>query len=103
MQLCIDGKILPLKEEADSSHFNQVYDIFFAKLYKETSTEFLAMMCGATHVIRGVVDQWDIVHIGLIAIRATKRQTWTSSFDACNLDPRTRRTFEEWCKKTKNF
>ena len=60
------------------------------------------MMRPETHVIRGVVDQWDMVHIGLSAMRATKQQTWTRSFDACKLYPRTCHTFKEWCNNIKN-
>ena len=96
-----DSRILLIKEEADSYQVNGGYDKFVAKSDKETKTEFLAMMHHATHFTRVVVDQWDLVNIGLSAIITTKQQTWTSSFDACNLDPRTPHKFYEWCKNIK--
>ena len=48
---------------------------------------------------KGVVTQWNLVHVVLATIRETKPERWTASFDACNLDPRTRTSFSEWCQK----
>ena len=85
-----DHKILSLKEEADSSHSNQVYDRIVSKTDKMAKTESLGMMrSGIKFVNKGVVDQWGLVHVGLFAIRSTKRDTWKVSFHACNLYPRT--------------
>ena len=84
-----DHKILSLKEEADSLHANQAYDRMVAKTNKMAKTEILGMMrSGIKFVNKGVVDQWGLVHIGLFAIRLTKRDTWTVLFHECNLDPR---------------
>ena len=52
-------------------------------------TESLGMMRNIKYMNRGVIDQWGLVHVGLYVIRLTKQETWTVSFDACNLDPRT--------------
>ena len=99
-----DHKILSLKEEADSSHANQAYDRMVAKTDKMAKTESLGMMrSGIKFVNKGVVDQWGLVHVGMFAIRSTKRDTWTISFHACNLDPRTRVSFLDWCKKIDHF
>jgi hypothetical protein len=99
-----ENKILALKEEGDSSHVNQAYDEFVAKSDKVAKDKSLAMLCGATSISQGVVDQWGLVQCGLFVIRATKRETWTRSFDACNLDPRTRVSFQQdWAKKIECF
>jgi hypothetical protein len=75
-----DNKILALKEEGDSSHVNQAYDKYVAKEDKVSKTESLAMLRSAKHISKGVVDQWGLVHVGLYAVRATKPETWTTSF-----------------------
>jgi hypothetical protein len=47
-----------------------------------------------------MVDQLGLMHAGLRCLRAAKQDAWTLSFHACNLDPRTRVSFVEWCDKT---
>ena len=44
-------------------------------------TESLGMIRNIKYVNRGVVDQWGLVHVELYAIRSTKQETWTVSFD----------------------
>ena len=98
-----ENKILSLKEEGNSSHGNQAYDIFFAKSDKVAKDESLAMLCGTTSISQVVVDQWGIVQCVLYAICATKRETRTRYFDARNMDPRTRVSLQDWAKKIKFF
>ncbi len=45
------------------------------------------------------MDQWGLVHVGLAAVRETKPETWTASFQACNMDPRNQLSFADWCTK----
>ena len=46
-----------------------------------------------------IMDQWGLVHVGLYAIHSIKPDTWMSSFDSVNLDPRMRQSFTDWCKE----
>jgi hypothetical protein len=103
MQQRLDNKILSLKEEGDSSHVNQGYDKFVAKSDKIAKGVGLAMLRGQKLVTKGVVDQWGMVLVGMMAVRAATRETWTRSYHACNLDPRTRVSFPDWCKKIEHF
>jgi hypothetical protein len=95
--------VLSLKEEGDSSHVNQAYDKFVAKHDKSSANSSLSVLRRTTTVNKGIIDQWGLIHVGLQCIRSTQPATWTSSFDACNLDPRTRVPFVEWCKKIQSF
>jgi hypothetical protein len=91
MQQRLDNKILSLKEEGDSSHVNQACDEFVAKSHvNQACDKFVAksdevikgvgllILCGQKLVAKGVVDQWEMVLVGLMAVRATKHKTWTS-------------------------
>eukprot|EP00978_Attheya_sp_CCMP212_P031727 scaffold120920_cov35-Attheya_sp.AAC.1 len=91
-----DNKILSLKEEGDSSHVNQAYDKFVAKSDKSLKRMALALLRNSTYK---VVDQWSLVHVCLFIVRGTRPETWTTSFQACNMDPRVSIPFSEWCKK----
>jgi hypothetical protein len=46
-----------------------------------------------------LIDQWSLVQVGMFALGNTTRKCWTQSFDSCNLDPRTRVSFDEWCER----
>ena len=56
------------------------------------------MLRGTTSISQGVFDQWGIIQSGMYAIRDTNIETWTRSFDAFNLNPRTWVSFQEWVK-----
>ena len=103
MQFRYDNRVLSLKEEGFSSHVNQAYDKFVAKSDKAAQNECLGFQRNRLLPCKGVVDQWGLVHTGLHAIRSTQPSTWTQSFHACNLDPRTRVDFSAWCKKIEQF
>ena len=97
-QIYYDHKILLGKEEGNSSQVNQAYDKFVAKCDKLDMRELLGILRKSTTITRGVVDQWGLVHVGLGALRECTVKTWTDSFQACNLDPSTRVSFEDWLK-----
>jgi hypothetical protein len=103
MEIRHDNKILAMKEEGDSSHVNQAYDKFVAKSDKAHKRESLGMLRNAKNVCKGVIDQYGLLHASLYTIRATTKETWTRSFQACNLDPLARLSFPEWCKKIGSF
>ena len=50
-----------------------------------------------------VLDQWNLIHVVLCALRETTAQTWKQSFENCNLNPHTRVSFPEWCKRIEPF
>jgi hypothetical protein len=87
--LCYDWKILSLKQEGNSSHVNQAHNKFVAPANKSAKVESLVMLWGCTIANKGVVDQWGLIHVGLVAIRALKAGTCTNSFKARNMDPLT--------------
>ena len=90
LQVYWDHKILLIKEEGDSSHVNQPFDRLVAKADKLNMRSLLAM------IKRKVVDQWDLVHVGLGAVRAVKPAAWVESFKKCNLHPKFRLPFQQW-------
>ena len=100
MRIRKEKNIQQVKEEGDSSHVNQAYNKFVAKQDKQVSYESLAMLRKSTYA-RSYVDQWDLIHVGLYAVRSTSKQCWQNSFDACNLRPSSRIPFLDWCQKIK--
>ena len=64
---------------------------------KSLKREALALLRSSVH--NKVIDQWGLLHVCLYIVRGTKAKTWTASFHACNMDPRTMVSFPEWCKK----
>ena len=103
MEIREKNKILCLKEEGDSSHVNQAYDKFVACHDKKLKRELLCTLRNSPAINKGVLDQYGLLHTGLICVRETTPATWTNSFQACNLDPRTRLSFPLWCKKIEHF
>ena len=99
----LNHRILSLKEEGDTSHVNQAYDKFVAKTDKKTRSYSVGVQRECKYYNKGVVDQWGLVHSGLMAVREVNKSTWTNSFAACNLDPRTRVSFPSWCEKIQQF
>ena len=102
MKVRSDSKILCLKEEGDSSHVNQAYDKYVARSDKAASRQSLSYLRKAKQVNKGVIDQWQLIHAGLYAVRNTTPETWTNSFRACNMDPRVKIAFPAWCEKIKD-
>lgn len=91
-----------LKEEGDSSHVNQAYDKFVAKSDKAHKRHGLSMLRGMQFSgVNGskIADQWSLLQVGLFVIRGTAPETWMASFEAVNMDPRTRVSFSDWCKR----
>ena len=103
MELRAEANILSLKEEGDSSHVNQAYDQFVAKEDKATGRTTLSALRKLVSVTKGVLDQWQLVHVGLSMVFASKSGTWQASFNRVNLNPKTRVSFGEWCAKIAHF
>ena len=89
LEIYAKHKIRLGKEEGDTSHICQAYDKDVAKKDKTSIRSSLALLRSWTSVTKGVVSSWDLVHIGLAAVRSVKGETWGISFHAVNLRPST--------------
>lgn len=93
-----DAKIFCIKEEADTSSYNQAYDQFVGKSDKAHHEEAVVALQGSRYA-NGVLNQWSLVHAALFAIRQTKKETRINSFQRVNLQPSTRTNFKTWIEK----
>jgi hypothetical protein len=98
-----DAKILSRKEEEDTSHVCQAYDKHVAKGNEAAKSLSLSFLRTGFKVSNLLIDQWSRVQVGMFAMRDTTRECWTHYFDSCNLDPRTRVSFGEWCERICQF
>jgi hypothetical protein len=89
----LDANILSLKEDGDTSHLCQAYNKHVTKGYKAAKARILSFMRSGSRVTKTIIDQWSLINIGMYAVRDTKPECWTASFNACNLDPHTRVLF----------
>ena len=99
MKIYAKHKILLVKEEGDTSHVCQAYDQKVAKDDKGTMRGCLAFLRKTTDLLRSNVDGWDLVHVGLAAVRELEPESWVSSFKRVNLNPHERVAFPAWCKR----
>jgi hypothetical protein len=100
----LNAKSISLKEEGDISHDNQSYDKHVAKDDKHAKTDSISLMRSEFKFSKTIIcDHWSLVNIGCYAVPDTTREVWTSSFEACNLDPCTQVTFVEWCQQISHF
>ena len=103
MKIYAKHKILPVKEEGDTSHVCQAYDQKVAKDDKSTMRGCLAFLRKTTDLLRNNVDGWDLVHVGLAAVRELEPESWVSSFKRVNLNPHERVAFPAWCERIGGF
>jgi hypothetical protein len=100
-----DAKILLLKEEADSSSYNQAYDKHAAKSDKRQQRNALTILRSMKGRSKNIIDQWDLVLCGTQAVRYSDHhpEVWIESFKSVNLHPKFQIPFPEWCKKLEQF
>lgn len=103
MEIYAENKILILVEEAETSHVNQVYDQDPAKCDKSAMRAALTLLRERSTVVQRAVDAWDLVHVGLAAIRECPASAWVESAKRVNLHPHFRRPFAEWCTRINDF
>ena len=72
LQYQYSQKVLSLKEEGKSSATNQGYDKEATKSDKREQGDTLVNLRHAKHITRGIVDQWELLHAGLVAVLKTK-------------------------------
>ena len=103
MQIYASRKILLLKEEGDSSHVNQSYDQKVAIDDKKSMREALAFLRQTNKLVKGTIDGWALIHVGLAAVRELHPDSWSYSFNKVNLKPSTRVSFPEWIKRIAHY
>jgi hypothetical protein len=103
MELYANARILLLKEEGDSSHVNQSYDQQVAKDDKVTMRDCLSYLRQTERLSKNIISGWDLVHVGLAAVRELSPSSWVTSFKRVNLHPDHRVCFPEWCNKISHF
>jgi hypothetical protein len=81
----------------------QAYDKHVAKGDKAAKSLSLSFLHTGFMVSNLLIDQWSLVQVGMFSVRDTTRECWTQSFDSCNIDPRTRVSFGEWCERISHF
>jgi hypothetical protein len=103
MEIYESHKILLLKEEGDSSHVNQAYDQDVAKKDKICMRSCLGWLRQSEKLSKTIVDGWDLIHVGLSAVRELPARAWIASFMRVNLHPHHRVDFPTWCVRIANF
>ena len=103
MEIYEKAKIMLLKEEAETSHVCQAYDQEVAKADKRSMRKSLAFLRKTTDVTKGVVDGWQLIHVGLAMVRELESDSWIYSFKKVNLHPHHRVSFPEWCERISHF
>ena len=103
METYYESRILLLKEEGDSSHVNQAYDQMVAKDDKVTMRDCLSYLRQSAKLSKSIINGWDLIHVGLAAVRELKPSSWVASFTRVNLHPAHRVAFPEWCFKISHF
>jgi ribosomal protein L12E/L44/L45/RPP1/RPP2 len=105
LQIYYDHKILQAKEEGDTSQLCQLYDQEPAKCDKVSLRSGVDMLRQAASVTLGVVDQWALVGVGLMAVRqgTANPQMWINSAIKVNLHPDHRKPFSEWLEDKRSF
>ena len=98
-------KIRQAKEEGHTSHVCQFYDQEPAKKDKVVLRSGTAMLRQAASVSKGVVDQWGLVAVGLMAVRSGTKdpQMWIDAAKKVNLHPGFRRPFADWLEEKRGF
>jgi hypothetical protein len=103
MEIYEKEKILLLKEEGDTSHVCQAYDQEVAKADKRSMRTSLDFLRKNTRVTHAVIDSWDLVLVGLAAVRELAPASWITSFKKVNLHPHFRVDFRSWCDRISHF
>jgi hypothetical protein len=103
MTIYAGAKILLLKEEGDTSHVCQAYDQKVAKDDKSTMRECLGYLRESEKLSKSIISGWDLILVGLAAVRELSPTSWVTSFMRVNLHPKFRVPFAEWCVKISSF
>ena len=88
-----------MKEEGNTSHVYQAYNKIVAKSNKISQSYSVGVQQECKYYNRGVVDQWGLIHSGLMVVRKVNKSTWTNLLAAFNIEPCTQVDFQTWCKK----
>jgi hypothetical protein len=105
LKIYYEMKILQLKEEGDTSQVNQLYDQEPAKKDKVVLRSGVDMLRQAASVSKGVLDQYALVNVGLMAVRQGNEnpEMWVNAAKKVNLHPDFRRPFSAWLEEKRGF
>jgi hypothetical protein len=105
LQIYRDRRILQGKEEGDTSQVCQMYNGEPAKSDKRALRSGVDMLRQAASYSQGVVSQWDLISVGLAAVRSGNQnpQMWIDAAVRVNLHPDHRRPFTVWLEDIKSF
>ena len=67
-----EAKIRNIKKEGDSSSYNQAYDMHVANSDKHHQRRSLTYMRGTKKRNSNLIDQCDLIHCGVAAVRYTR-------------------------------
>jgi hypothetical protein len=95
LQVLHEHKIHIVKEEGGASDTNQAYDASVAKADKASNQWLL----DTVQPKLGVMTQWDLIAMCIIALKKVDKQSWISSFEKVNLHPHKRIPIDQWLKK----
>ena len=98
-------KILQVKEEGDTSQLCQLYDQDPAKKDKGALYSGNDMLRQAASSTKGVIDQYGLVNVALMAVRQgnSNPQMWINAAKKVNLHPDFRRPFSTWLEEKRSF
>jgi hypothetical protein len=68
MAIYAEHKILLLKEDGDTSHVCQMYDQKVAIDDKKSMRQSLAYLRQSNKLVKGTIDGWTLIHVGLAAV-----------------------------------
>lgn len=102
-QIYNESKIILLKEDGDTSHVCQAYDQDVAIKDKITMRSCLDYLRQSEKLQKNVIDGWDLIHVGLAAVRELDPKSWITSFTRVNLHPRHRVEFPQWIERIEQF
>ena len=63
----------------------------------------LSWLRKAEKLSKSVIDGWDLIHVGLSAVRELSPNAWVTSFKRVNLHPESRVPFPEYCVRISRF
>ena len=74
-----------------------------AKGDKATMRACLSFLRQTSDICNGILDVWDLIHVGMSAVRELDPESWVQSFKHVNLNPDERLGFPAWCKRIASF
>ena len=91
-------KCVSVKEEANSSHVDQADNSLTVLSNNKSTVGCISLVRLLKYQVRGMVDQWILVHVGFHMIQNTTEAVYIGSFKRVNLHPHHHLSFLYWCR-----